>query len=334
MSGRYLGRLEARDPLYEIISAHVCPDVKDPRFHVTSTSSRSVYKYTEERTKLAIIGKFYDLHDSCEDRINRMKGEYDNLRIVRTYGFDSSPCYVVKPFDKSERIGLAVVEEYVHGKDLDHYLRRAAYEGRSDALKEKLGRLAFFFFMLHQKTATGERPNLEPVAMYFLRVVDKLWRQRVLSDGERKFFMRIMEKWFCAGILDRAPNVTVHGDATPTNFLFTDDGDVVAIDLERLKTADPAFDVSMVCGEIKHAFLWRTGNPYASEPFIEFFLKRYSRHFDDFKTTFRELTLRNPFYMALTELRIARNSYLDWHYRQRLVHEAKECLKWGLRLPR
>ncbi|NIT04506.1 aminoglycoside phosphotransferase family protein, partial [Candidatus Saccharibacteria bacterium] len=88
----------------------------------------------------------------------------------------------------------------------------------------------------------------------------------------------------------------------------------------------------MVCGELKHAFLWRTGNAYAAEPFIRHFLKKYSGHFRDKKKAFMEITLKNPFYMALTELRIARNSYLDWNYRKGLVHEAMKCLKHGLKL--
>jgi hypothetical protein len=107
---------------------------------------------------------------------------------------------------------------------------------------------------------------------------------------------------------------------------------VVAIDLERMKHADTVFDVGMVCGELKHSFMWRTGNPYLAEPFIRHFFESYSQHFDDPQSTFREITLRNPFYMAMTELRIARNDYLDLNYRKRLAHGALDCLKWGLKL--
>jgi aminoglycoside phosphotransferase (APT) family kinase protein len=127
-------------------------------------------------------------------------------------------------------------------------------------------------------------------------------------------------------------SVIVHGDASPTNFIFTERGDVVAIDLERMKNGDMLFDAGMICGELKHAFMWRTGNPYEAEPFIRRFLKKYSSHFHDHRKVFREITLRNPFYMAMAELRIARNDYLHWNYRKWLAHEALKCLKWGLRL--
>jgi len=32
MNTLYLGKLEYADPLYEILSSKVCPDVKDPHF--------------------------------------------------------------------------------------------------------------------------------------------------------------------------------------------------------------------------------------------------------------------------------------------------------------
>ena len=40
----------------------------------------------------------------------------------------------------------------------------------------------------------------------------------------------------------------------------------------------------------------------------------------------------NPFYMALAELRIARNLYLTRDYRRELVAEARRCLAHGRRL--
>jgi hypothetical protein len=45
-----------------------------------------------------------------------------------------------------------------------------------------------------------------------------------------------------------------------------------------------------------------------------------------------KITRRIQFCMAMTELRIAGNEYLDWDYRKRLAFEALECLSWGLRL--
>jgi hypothetical protein len=44
-------------------------------------------------------------------------------------------------------------------------------------------------------------------------------------------------------------------------------------------------------------------------------------------SAFRAITRRIPFYMGITLLRIARNSWIDDDYRWRLVQEAKKILR-------
>jgi thiamine kinase-like enzyme len=332
MNTLYLGKLEHADPLYEILSSEVCPAVKDPIFHVDSMANRSVYKYTEEKTRIATIGKFFKLDDPKHDRILRIKGEYDKLQTIRGYGFDTSPNYVVRPISRENRIGLAVIEEFIHGKDLDHYFKKAIYEGDGASLKRKLSKLASFLYILHKKTERKENVELDSVNVYFQKILNKLCQQEIIYPSDRKEYLKLMDKWLAKALLQKTKNGIVHGDSTPTNFIFTERGDVVAIDLERMKNADAVFDIGMVCGEIKHAFLWRTGNRYKAEPFIRHFFESYSSHFHDPKKAFKEITMRNSFYMAMTELRIARNDYLDLNYRKRLADEALQCLKWGLEI--
>ncbi len=325
----YLGKLEYYDPLYEILLNRVFPYVNNPIFHVIKMSRR-VYKYTEEKTKTSIIGKFFQLNDPVYERIQRIKGEFDNLHKIRAYGFDTRPNYVARPITRDERIGLALVEEFIHGKDLDHYIKVAIYNGDSQALHAKLSQLASFLYTLHKKTEMPYNVNLDSINAYFCKILDKLYRQTLLSDMDKNEFFRLIHKWYNSGILNIG-SVIAHGDATPTNFIFTDNGDVVAIDLERIKAGDIVYDVGMVCGELKHSFLWRANNFNISEGYIRHFLKSYTSHFYDPKEAFRSITLRTPFYMALTELRIARNDFLDWEYRKRLIYEASQCLKWGLK---
>lgn len=332
MDKLYLGKLDCTDPLYDILCSEIYPDVKNPFFNVTRMSFKRVYKYTEEKTQMAVIGKFFKLNDTKHDKILRIKGEYDNLQKIRRYGFDSFPYYVVRPISRKERIGLALIEEFIHGKDLDYYLKKSIYEGDSRSLKKQLAKLACFLYVLHSRTVKNGNVELDLVSTYFQRILNKLYKQAILSDCDRRIYLKLMDKWLNRHLLNETKSVIVHGDATPTNFIFTESGSVVAIDLERMRTTDRVVDIGMVCGELKHAFLWRTGNPYEAEPFIRHFLKSYASHFCDRKATFREITFRNPFYMALTELRIARNNYLEWNYRKRLANEAMQCLKWGLRL--
>ncbi|MEW6107957.1 MAG: phosphotransferase [Nitrospirota bacterium] len=328
----YLGKLDYRDPLFEILVSQVFPEVRDPLLHVDKVSSHRVYKYTEEKSRVAIIGKFFNLNDTKHGRMLRIKSEFDNLQKIRGYGFDVFPNYIVRPISKDEKIGLAVIEEFINGCDLDYYIKKAIYEGAGDILKSKLAKLASFLCALHTRTHNGSNVDLDFVTAYFQKVVNKLYNQSLISGHDTREYFKLMDEWLNASLMKKAKNAIVHGDATPTNFIFSKDEGVVAIDLERMKTCDTAFDVGMVCGELKHAFFWRTGNPFASEPFITHFLRKYSGCFSDCKKVFRKITRRIPFYMALTELRIARNSYLGWNYRKRLAFEAMECLRYGLKL--
>jgi len=332
MNTLYLGKLEYADPLYEILLSQVCPQLKDPIFHVHRMPSLEVYKYTEEKTRMAVIGKFFKLDDPKPEKISRIKGEYENLQKIRAYGFDTYPNYVVRPIGKEERIGLALLEEYIHGKDLDYYLRKAIYDRDDASLKERLSALASFLYALHERTDSEEDIELVPINAYYEKVLKKLCKQEIISSLDRRGFLKLIDKWLTKALLRKGKKVIVHGDASPTNFIFAQKRYVVAIDLERMRNADPVFDIGMVCGEIKHAYFWRTGNPYEAEPFIRHFFESYSSHFIDDDKAFREITMRNPFYMAMTELRIARNEYLDLNYRKRLAQEARKCLEWGLKL--
>jgi len=332
MDMAYLGKLRYVDPLYDILLSQVCPGLREPVFHVNKMDSFEVYKYTEEKTGVAVIGKFFKLNDPEQERILRKRTEYENLQKIRAYGFDSFPNYVVRPISRDEKIGLALLEEFIDGQDLDHYLKKAIFQGNGNLLKKKLSKLASFLYALHKRTETETGVDLESMNAYFQKLLKKLSRQAVISDLDRKEYLRLMDQWLNQTLLQEAKEVIVHGDATPTNFLFSDTDSVAAIDLERMKNADAVFDLGIVCGEIKHAFLWRSGNGYEAEPFIRYFFESYSSHYDDRKKAFKKITARNPFYMAMAELRIARNNYLDFHYRKRLAFEALQCLEWGLRL--
>jgi aminoglycoside phosphotransferase (APT) family kinase protein len=75
--------------------------------------------------------------------------------------------------------------------------------------------------------------------------------------------------------------VFVHGDATPSNFLFGEGLSVMAIDLERMRRADRVFDLGRIAGELQHFYMQATGNKYVAEPFISHFLWEYACHFPD-----------------------------------------------------
>jgi aminoglycoside phosphotransferase (APT) family kinase protein len=125
--------------------------------------------------------------------------------------------------------------------------------------------------------------------------------------------------------------VLIHGDATPMNFLFPN-GRAVALDLERLRGGDRLWDLSWVAGELKHAWGWRTSDLSGSEVAIRHFFRMYLTATGLDPALTHRLYGLNPLYMALVELRIARNPYLTREYRRELVAEARRCLAHGRRL--
>jgi hypothetical protein len=127
--------------------------------------------------------------------------------------------------------------------------------------------------------------------------------------------------------------VWLHGDATPGNFLFGEGLRVAAIDLERMRRGDPAFDLGRVTAELQHAFMVATARKSRAEPFIEYFFHEYCSHLADPQAAFDCITARSPFYMGLNHLRIARNDYITDVYAQRLVRQAKRLLAYGIVLP-
>jgi len=334
MAESYLGRLPYADPLYGYLADDVLPRLgsgtTDPVFHVARLSGTNlVYKYAEERTGRTVIGKFYSF--DRPDKAAKLEAEYANLSLARTLGFTSPPMDVVRPIGRETKVGLGVLIDYVDGRDLDHYIRRAIYEGRTEKLVKKLGSLAGFLVELHKRTTTNTRLDLGHPAEYFDKVVGRLAEKDVVGQDTARRLLKLRDAWLEREVMVKDRFVMLHGDATPTNFIFPGGRGVVAIDLERMRPGDRMYDVGMIAGELKHAFLLHTGNRYASEPYIGYFLKEYARQHGGGERTFRAVVNRNPFFMAMTELRIARNNWLSLRYRRKLIREAVRCLVHGLR---
>jgi hypothetical protein len=104
------------------------------------------------------------------------------------------------------------------------------------------------------------------------------------------------------------------------------------VDLERLRLGDRLFDLSWVAGELRHAWGWRGRDFGESEAVIQGFFRAYLDALPGDAGLTQRIYAINPLYMALAELRIARNAYLSREYRRTLVAEAQRCLTSGRRL--
>jgi aminoglycoside phosphotransferase (APT) family kinase protein len=220
-----------------------------------------------------------------------------------------------------------LVEEYCGGQPLSNVITDAILSRRPDRLFGKLTALAYFLATFHNRTANGYGVNFHEDCAYLDRLVRKLSKKQCISWDEVQEFSWLRDRWREQPRMWEDQQVLVHGDATPSNFLFGDGLSVIGIDLERMKRADRVFDIGRITGELQHFFLQMTGNKYTAEPFIGHFLWEYACHFPDRESAFRSISGRVSFQMGLTLLRIARNSWISPDYRRRLVEEAKITLR-------
>jgi hypothetical protein len=329
---QYLGHLSSQDPLHPYLVQDVLPQIgvrgRAADFRVFSMKDGKVYLYEERHSCAQVVGKFFVSggHHSA-DGMQRMRQEFDNLELLRGYGLAGYPHHVVRPLGTNSWLNSILVEEYAPGVPLSAFVNDAIHQGHSQPLFEKLTALAYFLATLHNRTANGQGVDFHQDCAYLDRLVRKLQNQKVIGAWDADEFYWLRDRWREKPRMWEDNQVLVHGDATPSNLLFGRGLSVIAIDLERMKRADRAFDLGRIAGELQHHFLQAAGNKHGAEPFIGHFLWEYACHFPDRARAFRSITGRLPFQMALTLLRIARNSWVSVSQRGRLVEEAKIILR-------
>lgn len=333
MKGHYLGRLSQADPFYQYVQTHILPQLNVTlpceHFRVFQfTYSQAVFLYEEVHGRTCFVAKFEPKSRKAALRHSpaNVQTEYNNLIHVRSLGFDAPPHYVVRPLGFNPGTGNVLALEYLEGAPLHAVIADAIHNGQRDRLYRKLSALAHFLAKLHNRTVGEYRVDHEDTHAYAGRLINSLEVKRGMGRSDAEELYRLRDKWRTRPCMWEDRSVLVHGDATPSNFLFGDGRRVLAIDFERMKWADRVFDLGRLCGELKHFFFQATGSPHAAEPFIGHFLWEYCHHFPDQRETFAAVTRRIPFHIGITLLRIARNSWIDWDYRWRLVREAKTVL--------
>jgi serine/threonine protein kinase len=332
MHKEYVGHLPADDPLHPYLRQHILPQAGVARqqadFRVFSMKGAKVYLYEETHSRTQVVGKFFvtGKHNDAA-AIRRMRQEFDNLQLLRGYGLAGYPHHVVRPFGANDELNSILVEEYCGGAPLSGFITAAIYQKQTRQLFTKLTALAYFLATLHNRTANCRGVDFSQDCAYMDRLVEKLRCKHLIGAQEASELDWLRDRWREQPRMWEDRQVLVHGDATPSNFLFGDDLNVIAIDLERMKRADRVFDVGRIAGELQHFYLQATGDKFGAEPFIGHFLWEYACHFPDRERAFRSITSRVPFQMGLTLLRIARNDWIDAPHRQRLIQQAKVILR-------
>ncbi|MDR0933146.1 MAG: aminoglycoside phosphotransferase family protein [Victivallales bacterium] len=334
MIKHYLGHLPERDPLYSYLKYEIQPQLGgSPRRETYRVfrlnGSNDVYLYEEKYSTKQVIGKFFlsNRERNPEIAYHRLNREFGNLIMIRNCGLDRYPHYVARPLGRNDDLNHLMVIECCYGEIFSDVIKRSIQNRDHALLYAKLTALAYFLATFHNRTANGYRVDFNESCNYMDSLIHRLAEKSVIDGGEAGELYFFRDRWREQPRMWEDTQVYVHGDATPENFLFGDNLSVISFDLERVKRADRVFDTGRVAAELQHFFLLLTGNKYAAEPFIGHFLREYACHFPDRERAFESTTRRVPFYMGITLLRNARNSWFDWNYRRKLVHEAKQCLR-------
>jgi len=294
-------------------------------------SSRQVWRFTFPEGKHVVVGKFFSSFPPGTVADQSLDREYHNYLQAPALGLNHGAGVIPRLLGRLPELRLGLVLEAVPGPDLYQLLAPAAAGDDGEALYQGLESLAQLLAFFHARPVPDTPVDAAPALAYLDKLTRQLTAAGLLEAGEVAALAGERQAW--AARFEDFPDheVLVHGDATPTNFLFPA-GRAVALDLERLRVADRLWDLSWVAGEIKHAYGWRSRNPGAAEGPIGFFLRAYLQAQPGDAALARRVYGLNPFYMALAELRIARNAYLSPEYRRELVAEARRCLAGGRRL--
>jgi len=307
-------------------------------------SSRLVVRFTRGEGGGGVVGKFFLKNDlaavepplevsGAEARCSKdlaLLQEAHNYRLAARLGLNSETGMVPGFLGSCPGVGLGVLLAAVAGPDLDACLAQAVGQGEERALFPRLSQLARLLAFFHGRPVPPRQVSPQAAWGYAARLRGQLAAQGLLLPEEERILGEEMQAWEAAWLAFPDREVLLHGDATPTNFLFPD-GRAVALDLERLRLGDRLFDLSWVAGELRHAWGWRGRGFDGGEEAVRYFFREYLRTLKADAALTRRVHVLNPFTMALAELRIARNSYLSWDYRRSLVREALACLVHGRR---
>lgn len=329
---QYLGHLPNSDMLYQYLKHDIQPQINSQPnvdYRVFKLNgSNDVYLYEEKYSGTKIVGKFFQSQreKNPADAYKKMFREHSYLNLMRGLGFAKSPHYIPKPLGYNEGLNHLLVTEFCHGEMFSDVITHTIQTHDDNALLSKLTSLAYFLSRFHNHTADAFCPvNFAGNIEYMNSLIAKLISCGLENNPQELYYLR--DCWKNQPKMWQDVSVLAHGDATPANFMCGDGLSIIGLDLERLHRTDRIFDTGRIAGELAHFFLMQTGNRDGAEKFIGHFLWEYACHFPDREQAFATMNKRVPFYMGITFLRIARNKWLDWQYRKRLVGEGKICLR-------
>lgn len=314
--------LPSEDPVVGFISAHLWQNtLATPKWEVARLS-KTAYVYKETATGWKVVVKYY----SVKTRQNAEKfaqREFEVTREAQAPGLIEGDSRTVGAL--SAWSGLLLLE-YVDGLTLEDVI--AVRRSRPGSLLPSIERTARFLAHLHTNALHPEEPiHFDWEINDTWDILDNLSNHGILEgnptvQGGLNF---LLDRWTGNPLMTNYTPVLNHGDATTSNFIFAWNGELVAVDWERARPADPAADLGRLMAELSHSLNQHGGSVAEAEPFIEHVKTSYCNALPG-NWDRVALLERARFYQAASTLRIARNGWVSRLDRMALVAQALALL--------
>ncbi|HEY3237015.1 MAG TPA: aminoglycoside phosphotransferase family protein [Polyangiaceae bacterium] len=288
-----------------------------------------VYANGAERAAFVLKRYFEDPGVTPETAVVRARREHRMFQLVNEHVAFQSGHRVARLLGAHLKPPAALAFEYVPGVEAASAIKSAADPRRSSSetverARSGLRQIGVLLAELHAHEVAVRVPIwLSPLKSYPRRLLHRLAADGVVSEAQYGVLSRRLKSFL--SVLSK-PNLTlVHGDANPTNFLLCSEG-VLALDLERMGTCDPALDLGFMMADLIHLVRQYGGTASLCGSLTDGFATAYSVA-SKAPTTPESQAL----FLAIGLWRIARNGWLDLTHRRwlasvsRLVLQATEA---------
>jgi len=314
--------LSPTDPVVGHIVDNLWTRPEQPISWEVARFSSAVYLYRETGTRWTVVAKFFE-PKTGSDAEEHAEREMDRILTAQEAGLKGELERTIEPLGTWRGV---LFLEHVEGLTLSDVI--AVRRSRPGLLAPSLTSVATLLAKLHSGGVRPEEtPRFEKRIQDILKYVDQLQRWGVLEDepSVANGLRRLIDQWAERHSDQRYAPSLIHGDATATNFLFPNDGGVVAIDWERLVVADPAFDLGRLAAEVTHSIREQGGHGNEVAPLRQHLLDSYC-HAQPLEIETEPFLERVQFYEASSLLRIARNGWVSRLERTTLVAQAMALL--------
>jgi thiamine kinase-like enzyme len=285
--------------------------------------SKAAYLYREKASHWTVLVKFYTAKVGPVPVAGQYAAnEFERTRQAQSLLLDGAGrapqalgCY-----------GGVLFLEYVDGLTLEDTI--AIRRNRPGTLLPALEKTARLLSRLHsQGLQSGPAPNLHNETIDTGKFVQELAEYGVLAGNQLVVdaLQRLIERWAADPAMTQYLPTLIHGDATTSNFVFAWNGGLVAIDWERMWTADPAGDLGRLTAEVSHSVQQHGGDYSEVEQLLQFTVQAYCQDLPS-DWDIAALQRRARFYHASSTLRIARNGWLPRLERTAMVTQALALL--------